>query len=112
MLERHQAIIRRSALCVTATILLTLGEPAAADMCKYVDRDGNMHYTNVEPEKGWKKVSCGVVSGANDRVEARLQAAFAKVKIGMTMEEVQRIGQVGNACTNWPNQQPPRRLCL
>jgi Domain of unknown function (DUF4124) len=33
---------------------------AVADICKYVDADGNMHYTNVAPEKGWKKLSCGV----------------------------------------------------
>jgi len=31
-----------------------------AEICKYVDADGNMHYTNVPPEKGWKKLSCGV----------------------------------------------------
>ena len=42
----------RSTLCVFA--LLTLAAPAAAEFCKYVDRDGNMHYSNVEPEKGWK----------------------------------------------------------
>jgi hypothetical protein len=33
---------------------------AFADICKYVDSEGNMHYTNVAPEKGWKKLSCGV----------------------------------------------------
>jgi hypothetical protein len=33
---------------------------AFADICKYVDADGNMHYTNVAPEKGWRKLSCGV----------------------------------------------------
>jgi Domain of unknown function (DUF4124) len=37
-----------------------LAAPAAADICKYVDRDGNLHYTNVAPEKGWKRLSCGV----------------------------------------------------
>ncbi len=37
-----------------------LAVPAAADICKYVDRDGNLHYTNVAPEKGWKRLSCGV----------------------------------------------------
>jgi Domain of unknown function (DUF4124) len=33
---------------------------AHAEICKYVDSDGNMHYTNVPPERGWKKLSCGV----------------------------------------------------
>ena len=39
---------------------LLLAAPAAAEICKYIDSDGNMHYTNVAPEKGWKKLSCGV----------------------------------------------------
>jgi hypothetical protein len=48
----------RATLCFPA--LLALATPAAAEICKYVDRDGNMHYTNAAPEVGWKKVSCGV----------------------------------------------------
>jgi hypothetical protein len=39
---------------------LMLAPCAFADICKYVDAEGNMHYTNVAPEKGWKKLSCGV----------------------------------------------------
>ena len=31
---------------------------ADATICKYVDADGATHYTNVAPEKGWRKVSC------------------------------------------------------
>ena len=33
---------------------------AFAEICKYVDAEGNMHYTNIAPEKGWRKLSCGV----------------------------------------------------
>jgi len=33
---------------------------ARADICKYVDQEGNVHYTNVAPEKGWKKQGCSV----------------------------------------------------
>jgi hypothetical protein len=46
------------ALCCCA--LLALTPSAQAEICKYIDSDGNMHYTNVAPEKGWKKLSCGV----------------------------------------------------
>ena len=40
--------------------LLVSASAAHAEICKYIDTDGNMHYTNVPPEKGWKKLSCGV----------------------------------------------------
>ena len=33
---------------------------APAQICKYIDGEGNVHYTNVAPEKGWKRLSCGV----------------------------------------------------
>jgi Domain of unknown function (DUF4124) len=46
------------AMCWCA--LLAGASSAHAEICKYVDLDGNMHYTNVPPEKGWKKLSCGV----------------------------------------------------
>ena len=48
--------VRAIAWCLSLAVAL----PATADICKYVDRDGNLHYTNVAPEKGWKKLSCGV----------------------------------------------------
>ncbi len=47
----------RAATCCAALALAPIAE---AEICKYVDSDGNMHYTNVAPEKGWKKLSCGV----------------------------------------------------
>ncbi len=48
----------RRAICWC--VLLAGASAAHAEICKYVDSDGNMHYTNVPPEKGWKKLSCGV----------------------------------------------------
>jgi len=32
--------------------------PAAAAFCKYTDTEGRTLYTNVAPERGWKKVMC------------------------------------------------------
>lgn len=29
-----------------------------ADICKYADADGNVHYSNLPPEKGWRRLSC------------------------------------------------------
>lgn len=31
---------------------------AGADICKYADAEGNVHYSNLPPEKGWRKLSC------------------------------------------------------
>jgi hypothetical protein len=41
-------------------VLLAGASAVQAEICKYIDGDGNMHYTNVPPEKGWRKLSCGV----------------------------------------------------
>jgi hypothetical protein len=64
-----------------APILVT--SHAAADICKYADRDGNLHYTNVAPEKGWKKLSCGVggsaPSGEREAKSAPSPPGFPKV---------------------------------
>ncbi len=31
---------------------------ATAEICKYADPAGNIHYTNVPPDKSWRKLSC------------------------------------------------------
>jgi hypothetical protein len=52
-----------TAWCTRAMCWCALLAPALsahAEICKYLDADGNMHYTNVAPERGWKKLSCGV----------------------------------------------------
>jgi hypothetical protein len=74
--------VRAIAWCVP----LALAAPAAAEICKYVDRDGNMHYTNIAPEKGWKKLSCGVgestAPGEKRAKSAPGPAGFPKVDTG------------------------------
>ena len=47
--------------------LAALAVPAAAEICKYRDADGNIHYTNVAPEKGWKKLGCTASDDATIR---------------------------------------------
>jgi len=62
----HEGSIRRGAggrarhgvLAIAAGCAALAGGPARADICKYVDTAGNIHYQNVAPERGWRKISC------------------------------------------------------
>ena len=50
---------RRRALVVAALFAAAAAAgPARAEICKYADAEGNVHYTNVAPEKGWKRLGC------------------------------------------------------
>jgi len=40
------------------TVALLVAADACADICKYIDAEGNTHYSNVAPEKGWRKLAC------------------------------------------------------
>ena len=83
--DRRCAFVR----CLRAIAWCTpflLPAQACADICKYVDHDGNLHYTNVPPEKGWKKLSCGV-GGTGSPAESETKSAsspagFPKVDAG------------------------------
>jgi hypothetical protein len=49
----------RRALVVAALLAAAAAAgPARSEICKYADADGNVHYTNVAPEKGWKRLGC------------------------------------------------------
>jgi hypothetical protein len=68
--------------CRIAAILalagaLVVASPANATICKYIDADGATHYTNVPPDKGWRKISCDV---ADDAQRSRGSAASAGTK--------------------------------
>jgi hypothetical protein len=41
-----------------AALALVVAAPAAAEICKYIDADGNIHYSNVPPDKGFRRLSC------------------------------------------------------
>lgn len=77
----HRAFIQCARASCWCTALV-LAPCAFADICKYVDAEGNMHYTNVAPEKGWKKLSCGVGDETRGDRSARSSptpAGFPKV---------------------------------
>jgi hypothetical protein len=50
--------------------VLAVSGVAAADICKYVDPDGNVHYSNLPPEKGWRRLSCTAADESSGRRSA------------------------------------------
>jgi hypothetical protein len=57
---------RRAPLAATcfpallAAVLAVAAGAARADICRYIDGEGNTHYSNLPPEKGWRKLGCTV----------------------------------------------------
>ena len=43
-----------------AAIALAFAIDVDATICKYVDADGAIHYTNVSPDRGWRRLSCEI----------------------------------------------------
>jgi hypothetical protein len=60
--------------------LLAFAATADAEICKYIDAGGNVAYSNVAPEKGWKKLSCvGEETGRPGGKATPSPAGFPKV---------------------------------
>jgi hypothetical protein len=63
MHDRRPAAGRRARLVAVAAVTLqiaglAMADEARAEICKYIDADGNTQYTNLAPEKGWRKLGC------------------------------------------------------
>ncbi|MEO8306357.1 MAG: DUF4124 domain-containing protein [Betaproteobacteria bacterium] len=58
---------RRAALVLATLIAATIAPvgDAIADICKYADAEGAVHYSNLPPEKGWKKLGCTTSDGGS-----------------------------------------------
>jgi hypothetical protein len=71
------ATLRRGiAKVLGAAILAGIGMPAAhATICKYIDAEGTIHYTNVSPDRGWRRLSCEI---ADDTPARRTTSGGAK----------------------------------
>lgn len=68
---------RRSiARALIAAALAAVAMPAAhATICKYIDTEGTIHYTNVSPDRGWRKLSCEIVDETPRRATGSGRAA-------------------------------------
>jgi hypothetical protein len=58
MASPHRATVRACATRWLVVAIVMAAGPAVADICKYADADGNVHYSNLPPEKGWRRLSC------------------------------------------------------
>jgi len=60
--SRPHAIVR----AIVAAVAFALATPDAhARICKYIDAEGTIHYTNMSPERGWRKLDCSIVEDAS-----------------------------------------------
>ena len=75
--EQSFAAPPRPIACLAAAVALACALDAGATICKYIDAEGATHYTNVPPDKGWRKLSCDV---ADDAPRARGSAAPGSAK--------------------------------
>ena len=62
--EQSFAALPRPIACLAAAVALACAVDAGATICKYIDPDGAIHYTNVSPDRGWRKLSCEIADDA------------------------------------------------
>jgi hypothetical protein len=56
--SRGRAALRGALVAAGLVAAAATALPAQAEICKYADAEGNVHYTNLAPEKGWKRLGC------------------------------------------------------
>jgi hypothetical protein len=64
MTRRESPPARAVPVLVVAVAWLAFAPQAHAAICKYIDAGGTIHYTNIAPEKGWRKLSCDIAEEA------------------------------------------------
>jgi hypothetical protein len=62
--EHELAFARRNAAPLLALLAFAAATSVDAAICKYIDADGAIHYTNVSPDRGWRKLSCDIADDA------------------------------------------------
>ena len=84
--EASLASRRRSIASTLAGIAVAVlaASHARATICKYVDAEGTTHYTNVAPQKGWRRVSCDIADdtprrASNGGTRTSTPSAFPRV---------------------------------
>ena len=55
---RNRALIAGKRCALALTWCLVCGSACAQSVCKYIDAAGNIVFSNLPPEKGYRKISC------------------------------------------------------
>ena len=58
--REHALAFARNTARLVALLAWAAAAPVGAAICKYIDADGAIHYTNVSPDRGWRKLSCDI----------------------------------------------------
>ena len=75
---RGRRAFRARCAALLVAVAATAALPARAEICKYSDAEGNIHYSNLAPEKGWKRLGCTNGDDATIRRPGTGSAASAK----------------------------------
>lgn len=65
---------------------VALATPAIRETCRYLNSDGNVIYSNAEPDKSWKKLSCFGNEGAPDSTDATHQLPRGDPEVGRRVQ--------------------------
>jgi hypothetical protein len=75
---RGRRALRSRGVVLLVAVAAAAAVPAQAEICKYSDPEGNIHYSNLAPEKGWKRLGCTAGDDATIRRPGTGSAATAK----------------------------------
>ena len=76
-------IALRRILLLSLPVAAMLAVPGAqAAICKYLDQDGNVVYSNVAPSRGFRKLSCDIVEETPRRASSGSSARSAPTPEG------------------------------
>ena len=84
-------VLRARGLAAVAGLAACAAVPAAhATICKYVDADGNVVYSNVTPPKGLRKVSCEIADDAPRKAGSGTRASVSPSSFPRVDAETQK----------------------
>jgi hypothetical protein len=89
--DRSLAVSRRGIAIALGAAIAAAAMPAAhATICKYIDAEGTLHYQNVAPDKGWRKLSCDIADDSPRRAASGGKASGSPANFPRVERETQK----------------------